>query len=152
MASESSSFVGARWTFYSVQPRFTLSAGVGTKTVYFKVKNKDGESSVVSDTITLAGPVVTSFQINSGAVATAIRAVTLNNTTSIKPTHYMASESSSFVGARWMFYSVKPRFTLSPGAGTKTIYFKVKNSVGESERSQRYDHVAGAFGYFVSNQ
>jgi hypothetical protein len=132
MASESSSFVGARWTFYSAKPKFTLSMGAGAKTVYFKVKNKEGESTAVSDSITVSGPAVTSFQINNGAAATAIRAVTLNNTTSIKPTHYMASESSSFVGAKWAYYSVQPKFTLSSGAGTKTVYFKVKNSVGES--------------------
>jgi cytochrome c oxidase assembly protein Cox11 len=132
MASESSSFIGAKWTFYSVQPKITLSPGAGTKTIYFKVKNNLGESPVVSDTITVSGPSVTSFQINSGASSTTNKAVTLNNTTSIKPTHYMASESSSFVGAKWTYYSVQPKFTLSPGAGTKTVYFKVKNSVGES--------------------
>jgi hypothetical protein len=86
MASESSSFVGATWKFYSVQPRFTLSTGAGTKTVYFKVKNSGGESVVVSDTITLVGPSVSSFQINSGAANTASRKVTLNNTASNKPT------------------------------------------------------------------
>jgi cytochrome c oxidase assembly protein Cox11 len=132
MASESPSFVGARWTFYSVQPKITLSPGSGTKTVYFKVKNNLGESPAVSDTITLVGPAVTSFQINNGASSTTSKAVTLNNTTSIKPTQYMASELSSFVGAKWTYYSVQPKFTLSAGAGTKTVYFKVKNSVGES--------------------
>jgi hypothetical protein len=132
MASESPGFDGARWTFYSVKPRFTLSSGAGTKTVYFKLKSKEGESSVASDTIALVAPTVASLQINSGASSTTSKAVILNNITSIKPTHYMASESSSFVGARWTFYSVQPRFTLSEGAGTKTVYFKVKNSVGES--------------------
>jgi cytochrome c oxidase assembly protein Cox11 len=132
MASESSSFIGAKWTFYSVQPKITLSPGAGTKTIYFKVKNNLGESPVVSDTITVAGPSVTSFQINSGAGNTASRAVTLNNSASNIPTHYMASESSSFVGAKWTRYSVQPKFTLSVGAGTKTVYFKVKNSVDES--------------------
>jgi hypothetical protein len=132
MASESPSFDGARWMFYSVKPRFTLSPGAGTKRVYFKLKSKEGESSVGSDTIALAAPAVTSFQINSGASSTTSKTVTLNNTTTIKPTQYMASESSSFVGARWTYYSVQPKFTLSAGAGTKTVYFKVKNSVGES--------------------
>jgi hypothetical protein len=132
MASESPSFDGARWMFYSVKPRFNLSSGAGTKTVYFKLKSKEGESSVASDTIALVAPAVTSFQMNSGATNTASKTVTLNNTTSIKPTHFMASESSSFDRATWKFYSVEPRFTLSTGAGAKTVYFKVKNSVGES--------------------
>ncbi len=132
MASESPSFDGARWMFYSVKPRFILSSGAGTKTVYFKLKSKEGESPVASDTIALVAPAVTSLQINSGAASTASRTVTLNNVISIRPTQYMASESSSFDGATWKFYSAQPRFTLSTGAGTKTVYFKVKNSVGES--------------------
>jgi hypothetical protein len=132
MASESSSFVGAKWTGYSVQPKFKLSVGAGTKTVYFKVKNSVGESGVVSDTIALQGPSVTSFQINSGATATSSPTVILNNSASNMPTQFMASESSSFVGAKWTYYSVQPKFTVNSGAGAKTIYFKVKNSVGES--------------------
>ncbi|HQE82806.1 MAG TPA: formylglycine-generating enzyme family protein [Candidatus Hydrogenedentes bacterium] len=53
MASESSIFAGAPWLPYSVAPSFTLSSGNGAKTVYFKVRNDAGESSVVSDSIML---------------------------------------------------------------------------------------------------
>jgi formylglycine-generating enzyme required for sulfatase activity len=56
MASESSDFSGASWQTYATAPTFTLSAGNGTKTLYFKVKNAAGESVVKSDTITLAEP------------------------------------------------------------------------------------------------
>ncbi|HPC18179.1 MAG TPA: hypothetical protein P5318_16870 [Candidatus Hydrogenedentes bacterium] len=38
---------------YSTSPTFTLSAGAGTKTVYFKAKNEIGESWVDSDDIIL---------------------------------------------------------------------------------------------------
>jgi len=52
MASESSDFSGAAWTPYSVAPSFTLSFGVGVRTVYFKVRGVDcQESEVASDTI-----------------------------------------------------------------------------------------------------
>jgi len=54
MASESASFSGAAWLSYSTAPSFSLSIGVGPRTVYFKVKNGAGESGVVSDTIFLA--------------------------------------------------------------------------------------------------
>ncbi len=132
MASESSSFSGAPWQTYSAAPSFTLSSGTGTKTVYFKVKNAVGESPGVSDTITLTErPAVASFAINNGAASTTSRAVTLNNSVTNSPTQYMASESSSFSGAPWQTYSVAPSFTLSSGTGTKTVYFKVKNAVGE---------------------
>jgi hypothetical protein len=46
-------FVGASWQAYSTAPSFVLSAESGTKTVYFRLKNGFGESSVVSDTIFL---------------------------------------------------------------------------------------------------
>ncbi|WP_136525967.1 toxin TcdB middle/N-terminal domain-containing protein [Geomonas ferrireducens] len=51
MASESPAFTGASWQPYSATPTFTLSSGYGNKTVYFKVRNPDGESAVRSSTI-----------------------------------------------------------------------------------------------------
>lgn len=56
MASESSTFSGATWKTYSRKPTFTLSAGVGVKRVYFKVRNAAGQSARVSDAITLTNP------------------------------------------------------------------------------------------------
>jgi hypothetical protein len=56
MASESSTFTGATWKTYSKNPSFTLSAGPGYKTVYFKVRNAAGVSTVVKDTIELTDP------------------------------------------------------------------------------------------------
>jgi hypothetical protein len=57
--------------------------------------------------------------------------VTLNNTvTGSTPTHFVASESSTFTGAAWQTYSTAPSFTLSSGSGNKTVYFKVKNASG----------------------
>jgi YD repeat-containing protein len=46
MASENASFTGATWKTYSAKPVFALSSGFGTKTVYLKVKNADGDSEV----------------------------------------------------------------------------------------------------------
>ncbi len=132
MASESPSFTGASWAPYAVLPSFTLSAGSGTKTVYFKVRNSVDESSVVSDTISVTLPVVTTFQINNGASTTSGVAVTLNNTCTGSPSEYMASESPSFSGASWQLYSTAPAFTLTGGDGVKQVYFKARNSAGES--------------------
>jgi metallophosphoesterase (TIGR03768 family) len=83
--------------------------------------------------IALISPLVSSFQINGGAASTTSRMVTLNNTVvGSTPTHYKASESSSFKGAVWLPYSKAPSFTLSPsnGSGGKTVYFKVKDGSG----------------------
>jgi hypothetical protein len=131
MASEDPGFAGASWLPYATAPLFTLSAGIRTKTVYFKVKNKFDESEVVSDTISTLAPTVT-LKINNGASSTTKQEVKLNNTVKNNPTHYMASESSGFAGATWQVFTRIPVFTLSPGAGPKTVYFKIKNGFDES--------------------
>jgi hypothetical protein len=77
-------------------------------------------------------PTITSFKVDNGATSTTNRAVTLNNSTTGSPTQYMASESASFSGASWQTYGAAPTFTLSPGAGAKTVYFEVRNSAGAS--------------------
>ncbi|HBF34708.1 TPA: hypothetical protein DDW35_09100 [Candidatus Sumerlaeota bacterium] len=138
IAAESADFTvnSTGWQTYSPAPTFTLSKGNGTKNVYFKTRlATDGvglgtESAIKMDTIKLAGPVVTKFVINSNADETTSLTVTLNNTCTGKPAYYMASESSEFTSAEWLPYSTKPRFTLSSGNGTKTVYFKVMNDKG----------------------
>ena len=112
-ASQSSTFYGAVWKPYSTAPPFTLSAANGPKTVYFKVKNAGGVSAKASASIVLAQlPAVTSFRIDAGAVTTINQTVTLNNTATISPTQFMASEDPNFNGASWLPYSAAPKFTL----------------------------------------
>jgi hypothetical protein len=134
MASESPSFAGASLMGYSTAPKFALSSGAGTKTVYFKVENGFAESNVMSDTIVTNGlpPVVTSFKINAGGASTANALVTLNNTATNLPMQYMASEDPNFGAASWQPYTTSPKFFLSVGAGTKTVYFKTQNNFGVS--------------------
>lgn len=79
-----------------------------------------------------APPGVNSFAINNGDAVTTTATVVLNNTCSNAPTEYMASEDPGFVGAGWLAYSTAPSFTLSAGDGVKTVYFKVRNTAGES--------------------
>jgi molybdopterin-binding protein len=83
----------------------------------------DGNFTISSTEIS-----VTYFKINNDASSATSRKVTLNNTATGSPTHYMASESSTLSGASWQTYSTAPSFTLSSGNGNKTVYFKVKNS------------------------
>jgi formylglycine-generating enzyme required for sulfatase activity len=59
MASESATFMGATWQPYGTAPSFSLSFGVGMRTVYFKARNVGGESASVSDTIFLMPRMVT---------------------------------------------------------------------------------------------
>jgi hypothetical protein len=134
IASEASDFSGASWQTYSTAPKFILSAGKTANIVYFKVKNSFVESNVMSDAIVAHGlpPVVTSFMINAGATNTTNGLVTLNNAGTNSPMYYMASEDPGFGTASWQLYSAAPKFTLSAGSGTKTVYFKMMNNFGES--------------------
>lgn len=53
MASEAPDFAGAVWKPYSASPGFDLNGSAIMRTVYFKTRNADGESEVLSDTIYL---------------------------------------------------------------------------------------------------
>ncbi|MBF0379328.1 MAG: DUF1566 domain-containing protein [Desulfamplus sp.] len=107
---------------------------IGSHTI--KLCITDGEGNEECKSVDVVGvnskPTLTSFSINNGASSTSTKTVTLNNSVTGNPTHYMASESSSFSGASWQTYSATPSFTLSSGIGTKTVYFKVKNNDSES--------------------
>jgi Zn-dependent metalloprotease len=138
MASEDPSFSGATWEPYESEPWFQLSPGNGLKTVYLKVRNSGGETEALSDTIMLMEkPVVTYYALNGGAASTASKTITLDNACSGAPSIYIASENSSFYGASWKPYSTNPNFTLSGGVGYKRVYFKVRNSMGESHSVNR---------------
>ncbi len=75
-------------------------------------------------------PRVTSFAINAGATSTTSRTVTLNNTASLSPSEYRASQSSDLSGATWQAYAVAPTFTLAGANGTHQIFFQVRSATG----------------------
>lgn len=133
--SESSNLDSVEWiTSNATTASFTLSSGYGTKKVYAKIKNEYGESDIVSSSISYEEAatdtlILNSISINGGAGSTSSREVTISMSITGSPTHYMLSESSSFSGASWNAYSgVSVPFTLSGGAGSKTVYCKVKNA------------------------
>ncbi|QZY54098.1 S-layer homology domain-containing protein [Crassaminicella profunda] len=74
-------------------------------------------------------PTADSIGINEGATHIATKNITLK----LSATHVaqmMISEDSSFTGATWEEYATSKEFTLSDGDGTKTIYIKFKDEVG----------------------
>ncbi|MHC1742187.1 MAG: TIGR03768 family metallophosphoesterase [Syntrophobacteraceae bacterium] len=79
-------------------------------------------------------PVVGYFSVNEEAVSLSAtgRSVTLNNAVLASiPTHYMASESSSFKDALWLPYSKAPSYSLSAPRRANLIYFKVMDASGK---------------------
>ncbi len=89
-------------------------------------------------------PAVVSFAINDGADSVAGFTVTLDNVCAGLPAEYLASEASDFAGAVWLPYDAAPRFSVSPSAGTKTVYFKLRNAKGASETVSDSIEVTGA--------
>jgi hypothetical protein len=80
---------------------------------------------------------VTSFNINNRDGNTTSRSVILNNTVEGSASEYRASESQTFVSAYWKPYSSSPRFTLSDGNGTKTVYFQVRDKLKRVSNIER---------------
>lgn len=129
----------APWQLYTAAPTFELSAGAGTKTVYFQVQSPVSgsvlESETVSDTIDLVAPKAkATLTINNGAASTTNRTVVLNNQVTFDPAgtnpRYIASENPNFDGASWQTYSAAPQFTLSEATvGTKTVHFVATREV-----------------------
>jgi hypothetical protein len=95
----------------------TLSAGGGGPVCMTEKTAAPGDAG---------GPVIASFAINRGAATSARRSVTLNNAVRGKVTQYRASERADFADTQWQDYSSAPAFTLSEGAGSKTVFFQVR--------------------------
>jgi hypothetical protein len=136
MISENSDFSGASWNNYSSGSiLFNLSDIIGSHTLYVKLKNDYGESTVVNASINYSVEqlVLSSASINSGAIDTSSRNVNVSYVSTGSPaTHYMISENSDFSGASWQVITGTIPYTLSDTAGTKTIYLKLKNNYTET--------------------
>ncbi|MCE5228253.1 pre-peptidase C-terminal domain-containing protein [bacterium] len=110
--------------------RIAMTLQSGTYYVKIRADNNSDTGNYTIRVTNIGALKVSSFSINSGDDVATTRVVTLNNKCAGAPTHYMASESSSFSGASWHGYSTAPTFTLSSGNGTKKVYFKVKDLGG----------------------
>ncbi len=128
MASEDKLFNGAAWLTYSSSPSFVMSGGPGIKTVYFKVKNADGESNVKSDSIILGScsfTIVPDNQVfgssgGNGAVGvTATPGCSWSATSNAGWITITSGNSGSGNGA--MAFSVSANSTTSQRIGTMTI-------------------------------
>lgn len=99
---------------YYLQVRAEQAAGTGTYLIRF--------------TSGTAPAAISRFVIDNGAVSTAARDVTLNAACAGAPAaQCQASEAADFRGAPWQPFSSRLPFLLSPGNGTKTVYFRVRD-------------------------
>ncbi len=122
------------WSAYSAKKAWTLTAGEGTKTVYVQFADTAGNISTnVSDTIMLDQTKPTgTISINSGAASTNSTAVTLSLSASDNSgtVSTMRFSNDNVTWSAWSTYSVTKAWTLTAGAGTKTVYVQFKDAAG----------------------
>lgn len=107
-----------------IGPSMSIVSGGDPSQPTFQLQNPPGYVPV---------PALGSLSINEGAPSTDSRTVILNHAWGgEEPDEFMASEHEDFAGATWQAYTDAPDFQLSPGPGLKKVYFKLKNSHGES--------------------
>ena len=115
---------------------FTLSSGFGNKTLYTQVKNLYSVSNIRVTELEYKDPYVPlalrNVFINEDAGKTYDREVSVMVDKDGVPSHYKISENPDLATAQWLAWpspklSVIP-FTLSNGAGQKTVYVQIMDS------------------------
>jgi len=125
-------FSGATWVEYNTSKAWSLASGDGTKTVYIKVKDRAGkESNSFSNNITLdtTSPSSLTISIESGQSYVNTTSVTLS-LSATNATSMMVSNYANFSGGVWESYSTSKNTSLIDGNGTRTVYFKAKDTAG----------------------
>jgi hypothetical protein len=133
--SESATFSGALWAAYQNPTTFELTSTDGLKTVYFKLRDAGlNESITVSRSITLdtSPPTLDRIELRDRTTGSTLetndRVVTVEAfSVSGTPTSMEASEYEDFYGAVWLPFINPFNGELSPGSGTKTVYYRLRD-------------------------
>jgi parallel beta-helix repeat protein len=123
------------WEYFSVIRSYILSGAEGEKTIYYRVKDKAGNTAEpVFDTIILdtSKPHSLSILINDGALKTNSTNVTLK-LSAVDDTSGLYQMSFSTDGSswdNWGAYNSSKSYNLNEGDGTKTVFFIVSDKAG----------------------
>jgi hypothetical protein len=124
------------WKPFITSTSMELLFGDGEKTVYLKVCDKAGNIAQTEDTIILdtEPPYSLSISINNGLVETKSKSVLLKLTAldNASGVYQMAFSSDGIIWTSWEDYKELKKFELTPGNGIKTVYFKVKDNLGNT--------------------
>jgi hypothetical protein len=88
--------------------------------------------------------------LNNNLAQTKVREIPVSYTSKGYPTHYMISEDSNFSGTTWIEISPNITFILTETDGYKNVYFKLKNSVIESNVVSSTIYYSEALRYLIS--
>ncbi len=120
------------WTPYSSVVAWSLSGGDGAKTVYAQCQGANGQNSdVVTDTVILdtSPPPYISIQINNGGAWTNSRNVVLGLYAFSASKCQFSNDGQQWSGVEP--YGTSRVWTVSPGDGTKYVYFECQDSTGK---------------------
>ncbi len=132
------------WEAYATSKSWTLLSGDGTKTVYVQYRDRAGQVSTIAqdaiklDTARPSGTVL----INGGAASTTSTSVTLTLAASDPAPasgvfKMRFKNESAGTWSSWQTYSTSKSWTLSAGAGTKTVYVQYKDRAGNISAAAR---------------
>jgi hypothetical protein len=126
-----------KWTTcepFARERAFTLSPLDGEKFIYFRVRDRAGNSAKILRSIILdtTPPHSLSLIINNGAPITTSTSVTLDlyaadNLSGVHEMSFVADDSS---WGEWLPFNRERHFTLTNNDGEKTVYFRVKDRAG----------------------
>lgn len=118
------------WENYAASKSWTLTEGDGTKTVYVKYRDEAGNiSDAASDIIVLDTEAPSgSVAINNGATYCSSWNVSLTLNSSDAAYMCFSNDGTSYSG--WEAYAISKSWTFSEGDGTKYVYVKYKDAVG----------------------
>ncbi len=149
--NDSSSFTG-NWQWCSTPKSWTLSSGYGTKYVYIRFRDADGNiSQTYYDTInytqTDTTPPTGSITIQNSSPTTSSSVVLqliATDDTGITGVE-IRNDNSSFTGnwqavPGYQYYASTPIWTLSSGYGTKYVYVRYKDGAGNISQTY-YDTI-----------
>jgi titin len=120
---------------YATSTTWTLSNGDGTKTVYAKFKDNPGNwtTTTINDTIVLditTGP-TGSIKINNDAASTNSTLVTLTlSATDVSGVNLMQFSNDGITWSTEESYATSKGWALASGDGSKTVYVKYKDNLG----------------------
>ena len=134
--SNNVTFDDAVWEKYVTNKQWRLPFGNGTHTVYVKFKSRTGNvTKIFSDSIIMAVPEnrFVDFDINNGAESTNSRKVTLTFEYSDGVELFAIGNSSDLRGVDYDFVTPAREWTLTEGAGDKTVFVEFKDGNGVTE-------------------
>ena len=120
------------WLNIATSYNFTVPQGESNPTVYLRIKDAANNQKTTSDSIVVdtTAPTNLSISINSGASYTNSSSVSLALSANGGPTTMYLSNN----GVTWTSYSyaTSKTWSLSDNDGSKTVYFKARDSAGNN--------------------